>query len=89
MYRDLYKLLEKGFIDGNQNLMRFNEKDEFIGDVVNNLFINAQANNWIHEYSIEVPCVYEGPCLGIYMFIVSWINSDGSLGAYNESIEVK
>lgn len=89
MYHDLYELLEKEFTDGNGNLMRYNEEDEFIGDAVNNLFVNAQANGWIRDYNIEVPCVYEGLSLEIYMLIISWVNSDGSLGSYNESIEVK
>lgn len=89
MYHDLYELLEKEFTDGNGNLMRYNEEDEFIGDAVNNLFVNAQANSWIHDYNIEVPCVYESLSLEIYMLIISWVNSDGFLGTYNESIEVK
>lgn len=89
MYHDLYELLEKEFTDGNGNLMRYNEEDEFIGDAVYNLFVNAQANGWIHDYNIEVPCVYESLSLEIYMLIISWVNSDGFLGTYNESIEVK
>lgn len=89
MYHELYELLEKEFTDGNENLMRYNEEDEFIGDAVNNLFVNAQVNGWIRDYNIETPCIYEGSGLEIYMLIVSWINSDDSLGTYNESIEVK
>lgn len=89
MYHDLYELLEKEFTDGNQNLMRFNEEDEFIGDAVNNLFVNAQANGWICEYSIEVPCVYESIGLDIYMLIIAWVYPDGALATYNETIEVK
>lgn len=89
MYHNLIELLEKEFTDGNENLMRYNEEDEFIGDAVNNLFVNALANDWICDYSIRVPCVYEGPGLEIYMLIISWITSDGLLGVYNESIEVK
>ena len=38
MYHELYELLEKEFTDGNENLMRYNEEDEFIGDAVNNLY---------------------------------------------------
>lgn len=89
MYHDLYELLEKEFTDGNGNLMRYNEEDEFIGDAVNNLFVNAQANDWIRDYLIRIPCIYESLNLEIYMLIISWINSDGSLGTYNDSIEVK
>lgn len=89
MYHDLYELLEKEFTDGNGNLMRYNEEDEFIGDAVNNLFVNAQANDWIRDYLIRIPCIYESLNLEIYMLIISWVNSDGSLGTYNESIEVK
>ena len=74
MYNNLYELLEK---------------DEFIGDAVNNLFVNAQANGWIRDYSIEIPYIYGSINLEIYMLIISWINSDGSLGTYNEPIEVK
>lgn len=89
MYHDLYELLEKEFTDGNGNLMRYNEEDEFIGDAVNNLFVNAQANDWIRDYLIRIPCIYESLNLEIYMLIISWINTDGSLGTYNDSIEVK
>ena len=89
MYDELYELLDKEFTDENGNLMRFNDEDEFIGDAVNNLFVNAQANCQIRDYNIEIPCVYEGPGLEIYMLIISWITSDGFLGVYNEPIEVK
>ena len=89
MYDELYELLDKEFTDENGKLMCFNDEDEFIGDTVNNLFVNAQANCQIRDYSIGVPCVYEGPGLEIYMLIISWITSDGLLGIHNEPIEVK
>ena len=89
MYDELYELLDKEFTDGNGNLMRFNDEDEFIGDAVDNLFVNAQVNCQIRDYSIRVPCIYEGPDLEIYMLIISWITSDGFLGVYNGPIEVK
>ena len=89
MYDELYELLDKEFTDENGKLMCFNDEDEFIGDAVNNLFVNAQANCQIRDYNIGVPCVYEGPGLKIYMLIISWITSDGLLGIHNEPIEVK